>query len=204
MWPTNAVPESVVNIIFDRMTTIYGARFADMWRDADVHQLRSTWGRALHGAKPDDIKRGIAALFRTKYPPTLPEFLELCRPAPQRFDTYQSVSDHRTPISPEGEAQLHRIKDLLMRNPAFLKNSPRADGIQWAYQLLDRAERGEAINAMQIAFAEDAIRHWKASHHTADIKASDGLDMPARIASPHIYGEEEISREPGSDDEIAA
>ncbi|MDR5757879.1 hypothetical protein [Caballeronia sp. LZ035] len=165
-----------------------------------MDEVKTTWRAGLAEFNDEALKRGVAALFHEKSPPDLPRFRQLCHPTPQQFVTHTALTDQRHRMTPEGFAQLKRIKGLLMANPAYLPNSHRADGIQWAYKLLDKATRGQA-NAMQVAFAEDAIRRWKASHHVADREGDDELtDLPRRIPSPHIYGD----CEPGSDDEEAA
>ncbi|BAO89052.1 hypothetical protein [Caballeronia cordobensis] len=202
-WPATAVPERIIKKLFDRMTAIYGQRFIDMWREVDPVEFMHTWARALRHVKPFDFRRGTAALLHAKYPPTLPEFLDLCRPQPQQFVTHAMLTDESTKITPEGFARLQRIKEHLMGNPAFLPNSPRADGIQWAYKLLDRAAKGQGVNAMQVAFAEEAIRRWHLSRHVADIN-DDEIEMPVRIASPYIVGDAQRMREPGDDDEEIA
>ncbi|MBC8638292.1 hypothetical protein IAG25_15840 [Caballeronia sp. EK] len=197
-----SLPESIVTRLFVRMLSLWGTRFTALWADSDEAEVKRVWAKGLAHTKPDDFTRGLGALFHEPKPPDLPRFLELCRPVPQQFATHALLlRDDRASMTPEGFAQLQRIKGLLMANPAYLPNSPRADGIQWAYKLLDNAAKGHAVNAMQVAFAEDAIRRWHATHHVAEREADDEpIDLPQRIPSPHIYGD----REPGSDDEKAA
>jgi hypothetical protein len=70
-------------------------------------------------------------------------------------------------------------------------------------KLLERAANGAAVTAHQIEFAEDGLRRWEAIHGPVNSPdyADEPIELPARVPSPHIYGD----REPGSDDdEVAA
>lgn len=193
-----SLPESVVTRLFAHMLSLWGTRFTALWADSDEKTVKRVWAKALANTKPEDFKRGLAALFHEPKPPDLPRFLELCRPTPQQFVMHAMLDDQSRRMTPEGFSQLQRIKGFLMGNPAYLPNSHRADGIQWAYKLLNNAATGHAVNAMQIAFAEDAIRRWHATHHVSEQEAEDVIDLPRRIPSPHIYGDRE------ADDEEAA
>ncbi len=196
MWPKNAVPEHVVDDLFTRLTAIYGQRFVDMWHQAEPQVFRETWGLGLKGFTANEIKRGIGACFHTKYAPTLPEFLELCRPPPKPTPPASAVphaclTDQREPVTAEGSAQA-----AMLRNEVVPQALSRPDGIAWAYRLLER----RTANGLQIAFAKEAIARWHATHHVASDVQDDPLDVPTRVPSPHIYGD----REPGSDDEEVA
>lgn len=64
------------------MVSFYGARFADAWRGVDVAQVKADWSEELSDYTVDEIRRGIGRLRDRPFPPTLPEFLLLCRPKP--------------------------------------------------------------------------------------------------------------------------
>lgn len=71
---------SLVDRLFARLGAFYGARFADMWRDADPVELKRIWAEELAGFTAEEIARGIDGCRTRDWPPTLPEFLKLCRP----------------------------------------------------------------------------------------------------------------------------
>lgn len=73
--------EAVVEQLFADMLLAYGKRFGDMWGGSTADALIAFWVRGLRGYTPREIKRGIAALDTRPWPPTLPEFKALCRPA---------------------------------------------------------------------------------------------------------------------------
>ncbi len=76
-----SAPIQWIERIFTRMECFYGSRFADMWRQSNIATVKSIWSEALTGYSVDEIKRGLAECLRRDWPPTLPEFLKLCRPA---------------------------------------------------------------------------------------------------------------------------
>lgn len=95
-WPENAVPESWIDSLFARMSAMYGAKFADLWRGTDLAVVRRLWGVELASVSRDELKAGVDALVKRPFPPTLPEFLALCRP-PVNYDAalYEAAQQMR-------------------------------------------------------------------------------------------------------------
>lgn len=79
-WPDNAVPEAWIDSLFGKMSAYYGSRFSDMWRGTDLSDVRRAWAVELAGVSRNELKAGVAALITRNFPPTLPEFIGLCRP----------------------------------------------------------------------------------------------------------------------------
>lgn len=77
---STAVPLSWIEKLFERLSAYYGARFADMWRGCDIEGVKQVWATELGDCTRDEIARGVAACRTRDWPPTLPEFLKLCRP----------------------------------------------------------------------------------------------------------------------------
>lgn len=80
-----AVPASTpgnVEALFSELAAIYGARFADMWRNTDAAHVKAVWARALAGLKVGEVRQGLYGCRKKPWPPTLPEFLLLCRAEP--------------------------------------------------------------------------------------------------------------------------
>jgi hypothetical protein len=74
------IPLSWVDRIFARMNAFYGAKLADAWTGSDLDEVKAIWAEELGGYTPEEIRDGVAAMKRRDWPPTLPEFLKLCRP----------------------------------------------------------------------------------------------------------------------------
>lgn len=66
--------------LFDNMKMLYGAKFTRQWGDADKRQLIDFWFAKLADFSAEEIRRGVQALDRLDWLPTLPEFAKLCRP----------------------------------------------------------------------------------------------------------------------------
>lgn len=74
------LPLPWVERLFERFAAMYGTKFLDLWRDMDVQAVKAAWAEDLAGMTVDEIKAGIDALKTKPWPPTLPEFIALCRP----------------------------------------------------------------------------------------------------------------------------
>lgn len=62
------------------MAGMYGKHFADLWAGQPIEAVKVVWADGLAGFSGNEIGLGLEACKRRKFPPTLPEFLELCRP----------------------------------------------------------------------------------------------------------------------------
>ncbi|AEV24608.1 hypothetical protein Dsui_0188 [Azospira oryzae PS] len=61
----------------DRYGDLWAARYGAFPRS----RVMRTWAQDLADMTPDEVTRGVNACRDRKFPPTLPEFRELCRPA---------------------------------------------------------------------------------------------------------------------------
>ncbi|MFP4891248.1 hypothetical protein [Paraburkholderia sp. EG304] len=157
------IPEAWIEKLFARMSAIYGARFADLWRGVPIDDIKAIWRYGLAGTSDEGLRRGAAALFHTKYPPTLPEFIELCAPEPTMYQQHPALTDERRTSPDQAREQLAKIRELasgLLRK----HGAPAGGGIRWAYRLLQRAQDGEPITPHQIAFAKEAIEAYNRTH----------------------------------------
>lgn len=71
---------TTVDRIFERLAGLYGSRFADAWRGTDLASVKRVWSQEMSSYSHEEIAAGLAACSRRDWPPTLPEFLKLCRP----------------------------------------------------------------------------------------------------------------------------
>ena len=77
---SSALPEAWVERLFLRLSAMYGKRFSDMWSGVDLQGVKSVWAMDLGGFTGDEIAAGVEACKSKEWPPTLPEFMKLCRP----------------------------------------------------------------------------------------------------------------------------
>lgn len=80
-----ALPEAWIEKVFSRMEGLYGSLFLDRWKNSDMANVRRVWAEELAGFQdqPEMIGHALKALSNAPFPPTLPEFLALCRAAPR-------------------------------------------------------------------------------------------------------------------------
>ena len=80
------LPESWITKIFSHFEALYGSKFHDAWKGTDLANVKQVWAEKLGGFKdkPQAIKSALDSLDDKPWPPTLPEFLHLCRDAAKR------------------------------------------------------------------------------------------------------------------------
>lgn len=78
-----ALPDDWTERIFQVMENRYRAKWADSFGGIARERVRQAWGEDLAGYGGAEIKRGLDACPQAHptWPPTLPEFMLLCRPA---------------------------------------------------------------------------------------------------------------------------
>jgi hypothetical protein len=90
---TTEVPEAWIDRIFVRLSGMYGNRFNDMWSGCAIAEVKSTWADGLSGYSVEEIRRGLAECMKLDWPPTLPQFLKLCRPAMDYESAYAEACE---------------------------------------------------------------------------------------------------------------
>lgn len=69
--------EKLFNVMEDR----YGSMWADRYGAFPRARVMQTWGRDLADMTRDELAHGVEICRDLRFPPTLPEFRELCRPS---------------------------------------------------------------------------------------------------------------------------
>ncbi len=77
---TETLPEAWIERIFDHMWATFGKKFVDQWAGVEPEKLKAHWAYKLSGFSTAELKRGVDALDKQTFCPTLPEFMRLCRP----------------------------------------------------------------------------------------------------------------------------
>jgi hypothetical protein len=70
----------VVRRLMKRLMAFYGSKFADAYGSVPMQTLEEVWAEELAGFTMPELLRGIDACRTRPWPPTLPEFMGLCRP----------------------------------------------------------------------------------------------------------------------------
>lgn len=96
--------------LFQRLHTAYGKHWLDMWADAPMDRVKATWGDALAQFRPDEIAQALEHL--PKFPPTLPEFVDLCRQFRKPGKPALAIVDGRRSPPPGG---FQALRDVLRK-----------------------------------------------------------------------------------------
>lgn len=109
------LPPAWIERLFAHMSASYGSKFADLWRGADLAEVKSLWAEKLGGFhdRPEAIKAALNALDEKPFPPTLPEFLHLCRDAARRIGDQKPLALAHKLTPEEIERNRKRASDLL-------------------------------------------------------------------------------------------
>lgn len=78
---TKPAPISWVESLFARMQAMYGNKFLDMWRDTDLDLVKQLWADEMGKLSPEELRRGFAGLMARDWPPSLPEYVKMCKPS---------------------------------------------------------------------------------------------------------------------------
>jgi hypothetical protein len=151
------------------MLSIYGSKFAAQWEKVEPAAMRATWGDALGHYDGERIKWALDHLIANNpYPPTLPEFVALCRQAPRP----QPVALPAPEVSAEVQAQ--RLADL--ERAARKIAEPNQDHIAWARTppaAKDRRGAWATLLMDCVAMGYDGLRPILAEHVRSGVIKSD-------------------------------
>lgn len=162
-WPESAIPQSWVESLFKKMAFTYGVRFADQWRGIDPDGVKRHWAEALGVLTKEELTRGVMNLGTRDWPPTLPEFLKLCRPVVDPVAAYHEAAEQGA------------LRD---RGEMDLWSSP---AIFWAWMKVGRTAFNQVPYAMLKGRWEAALTAElaKATHEPIPVKR-EPLPAPGR------------------------
>lgn len=87
-WPADALPKSSIDALFAKLLAFYGSKFLDMWANTDIEQVKMIWAIEIRKLTTEQMRVGFDQLSTRKFPPTLPEFIELCKPTMDVIGAY--------------------------------------------------------------------------------------------------------------------
>jgi hypothetical protein len=154
-WPVVAIPQRWVEALFSTMAGCYGARFADLWRGTKIEQVKRLWGIELSKLSSQQMKAGRENLMALPKPPTLPEFVALCKQARQEqaSATAPQLTNEKRADQATVDENLGRIRQFGNR---IMAKTPTAE---WAYTLVIRGKSasGAPLPFEVLRCATDAI-----------------------------------------------
>ena len=125
-----------------------------MWRDIDFADVKKCWADELRIFSVDQVGIAVDGLKQNNFPPTLPEFLQLCgrarKAAPREFP--QATNAQLPSIEQCNTAEALAAKERRMANAG----GSAAPSNDWAHRILERAANGEHIPADSMRMARSA------------------------------------------------
>ena len=152
------LPVSWVDRLFDRMQGFYGSLWVDRWRSGELDangrdrgllNAKATWCVELGGFvdQSERIQKAIEACRSCKLPPTLPEFMELCRQASPNVVQALPAPKVSPDVARERAAQIQNGAAGLARKSGY-------DHKKWAKDILANPK---AYPSISIKFAKQAL-----------------------------------------------
>jgi hypothetical protein len=149
----NSLPTEWVERIFEVMSGLYGTKFADLWKDSNHDFVMSLWAKKLAGFRsmPGSIKEALDSLDSKPYPPTLPEFLAMCREAAPRHQIKPVMIGYQPTAEDQARAQ------EIIRTAAERIRGDDRDHKAWAKKLKARDEAGEKLSLLHVEAYKEAL-----------------------------------------------
>lgn len=140
---------------FEWCVARFGATKMDRtFNGAAAARVVAAWAAELHGFTEPELRRGMDGCRRLEWPPTLPEFIALCRP----------------PIHPE---LAHAEAQVQMRN----RDAGRPE--EWSNPAIYHAAADMGRDIFQFSYAQSKAR-WIHALKRAEERIADGR-LPATI-----------------------
>lgn len=86
-----AMPIAWIDRLFQRLSAMYGQKFATQWAGVNEQAMKDVWAEGLSGFSGQEISTGLDSCKSRPFPPTLPEFLVLCRPCLDPYTAHQEA-----------------------------------------------------------------------------------------------------------------
>ena len=144
-----------VRWLFVLLQGYYGSLFLAKWstgvkdgggRDLGIRAAMRVWDEQLARFQADVVTAATGRLLETnpEFPPTLPQFVQLCQAAAPR----KSFAEEQgwPLLAPPEPAK-----------PVAVSVKPKNDGKDWARRLVARHEAGDKLRPMQLRFAREAL-----------------------------------------------
>jgi hypothetical protein len=82
------LPLDWVEVIYRKFSVYWGDAFLAKWKGIPHDDLMLAWAEELAGFTPDELKTGLQECKKKTFPVSLPEFMNLCRPAISSEDAF--------------------------------------------------------------------------------------------------------------------
>lgn len=109
-----ASPDALVDRLFAKLATMYGAKWLDLWTGCPIAEVKAEWSRSLVGVDPETVRLALEHLLSAgnPFPPTQPEFVSIIRQFARRGPHRLALADHRRDPPPGG---FQALRDVIKR-----------------------------------------------------------------------------------------
>ncbi len=168
----NSLPDSWIDRIFMQMSVLYGSKLSGLWSGSNLEDVKRGWADKLGGFRemPGAIKEALDALDSKPYPPTLPEFIALCREAARRHQGHAKAIDYK----PTAEEQ-ERANETIQKVAKNISTADSRDHLAWAKNPKSQI----ALDAIVSAAKYDVRRREILTGLVASGKCSDSFKLRA-------------------------
>lgn len=154
-WPLNALPKHWMEALFAKMIAFYGSKFALMWQGSNSAEVQKVWAVELFKLSREQLKAGSDNLRALPKPPTLPEFIALCKSARLEQAAFQAPRlEHVAPAD-------QKVIDSNLAKLRSIAGSLRLKSAHpgWAYDFFIRgtAKNGQPVTVEVWGHCRDAI-----------------------------------------------
>jgi hypothetical protein len=148
-----------VDKLFDVLLTMYGRHWLDLWTETPLNRVKDAWQAGLAGISDEAIRAALDHLNRNnKFPPTLPEFVGICRQfRPEQRRALPPPREHG-PIPPSVQAALDEFK----------AGKP---GVGWARKIM--ANPGN-YPSLSVQYAKEALGFKPTASHARTVEVDCG------------------------------
>ena len=161
----SALPEAWIEKLFQKFEDFYGAKWAAQYGSFPRNRVMRTWAEELGGFadKTRAIGRALDPQKANPIPPTLPEFLTLCREAAKRIGNDKPALAHKPTA-----AELEHQRDMAKRLGDVIGAGKLRDGIDEHWATHPRS-------AMQLGMIFDAAKRDSRFQPCIDQMVADGI-----------------------------
>ena len=123
----SVLPDSWIEKLFQKFEDFYGAKWAAQYGNFPRERVKRTWAEELSGFSdtPSAIGKALDAQKSSAFPPTLPEFLALCREAAKRIGHATVPALPHVPTAEERDHQREKAERDALEQHALDETAAR-------------------------------------------------------------------------------
>ena len=179
-----ALSEDWIERIFQRLENFYMAKWTDSFGGIPRERVKQAWAEELAGYTGNEIKNGLEACRGHKWPPTLPEFLMLCRkPSDIKADWLEACEQMPIRLRGEGTDKWTRAEVYwaAVKIGAFDLHSNSWDQVKARWQAALENAKSDPIPEYRAALpapGEQIVTKDEAVKRAAELKNLVGMSIP--------------------------